>query len=288
MSLAKRFVSRTVLAKVYANDKCARRLYSHSPVLPEKPYGPSDGSIWCKATRPKPPEFLKGIVHYEIAVEHDIEHIVDFWRENIGDQSPLLQSIGAKPEDMLDLANQIVNRSVKEHCSLLGFVGDELVGFSMHSIRKMEPSNGQPISHPDILPTKDYSPEIDAALYENRAAKKMWVFWHTLSSDLERLLPNAKKIMFVEMGGVAPEYQQRGIYTDMAQMTIRLAKEKFNCDHVLVVADSKPSQKMYEQKLEFKLLRELKLDHYFDGPNPAFPYEKNEIFSGKLLGKAID
>ncbi|CAD5225145.1 unnamed protein product [Bursaphelenchus okinawaensis] len=287
MSLAKRFVSRTVLAKVYANDKCARRLYSHSPVLPEKPYGPSDGSVWSKVTRPKPPEYIKGLVHYELAVDHDIQHIVDFWSDKIGGQSPLLQSIGAKAEEMSDLAVQVVTRSVKEHCSLLGFVGDELVGFSMHSIRKMEPVRSEHIVYPEILPSKNYVDEIENAPYQSRPAKKMWVFWHTLSSEIERLLPEAKKILFIEMGGVAPEYQQRGIYSDMAQLTIRLAKEKFDCDHVLVVADSKAAQKMYEQKLEFKLLRELKLDHFYDGETHAFPYMKNEIFSGKLLGKAL-
>lgn len=68
---------------------------------------------------------------------------------------------------------------------------------------------------------------------------------------------------------------------------MKLAKEKFNCDHVQVVADSKASQKLYETKLGFHLCRELKLDHFFDGPANAFPYEKNEIFSGKLLAKKL-
>lgn len=87
-------VSRTVLAKVYANDKCARRLYSHSPVLPDKPLGPSKESIWRRSSRPTIPEYVQGLVHYELAVEGDVPNVIKFWETKIGEQSPLLNSIG--------------------------------------------------------------------------------------------------------------------------------------------------------------------------------------------------
>lgn len=84
-----------MLAKVYANDKCARRLFSQSPD------GPSVGSVWRKVSRPQPPEFVKGIVHYELAVENDIQRILDFWETKLDGQNPLMASIGEQPSRLI-------------------------------------------------------------------------------------------------------------------------------------------------------------------------------------------
>lgn len=64
--------------------------------------------------------------------------------------------VGAKPSELLDFITPVISRSVKEHCSLLGFVGDELVGFSLHSIHDVS-STKEDVVLPEIVPSKDYS-----------------------------------------------------------------------------------------------------------------------------------
>jgi len=284
MSLAKRFIARTILAKVYANDKCARRFYAPLPV---EPYGPSAASDWAKPNRPSLPEYVKGLVHYELAVEQDAPRIVDFLLRHIIPNSPLINSLGTHPDELLDFYTPVVEHSLKERCSLLGFVGDDLVGVSLHSIRNVRPSPNAQFTKADILPTRSYAPEINAAPFKSRAAKKLHVFVELLRHKFEELLPGARKVMVIELGGVANKYRGRGISLEMVTHSLRLAHDQFHCDHVVVVADSKPAQKLLEQKLQFVLLRELKLDHFLDGEAPAFPEETNSILSGKLLAKRL-
>lgn len=117
-----------------------------------------------------------------------------------------------------------MERSVKEHCSLLGFQGDELVGISLHSVREVQAAPGAAAGSDlvDIPLIQDYqqgegewliiySPfpaEIDAAPFESRAARKLSVFWQTLTHDFAALVPGARKVLFVELGGVAPQFQK--------------------------------------------------------------------------------
>jgi hypothetical protein len=61
--------------------------------------------------------------------------------------------------------------------------------------------------------------------------------------------------------------------------------EKLGCNYVCTVVDSKEAQKVFEQKLGFKTLRELKLTHFMDGKKPAFCCK--EVESGKLLCKKL-
>lgn len=71
----------------------------------------------------------------------------------------------------------------------------------------------------------------------------------------------------------------------MTSHSMRLARDFFHCDHAVTIADSKEAQKMFEQKLGYKLLRELKLDHFLDGQSPVFFCD--ELASGKLLSKRL-
>lgn len=73
----------------------------------------------------------------------------------------------------------------------------------------------------------------------------------------------------------------------MVKHSMRLAGERFHCDYMCTMADSKPAQKMFEQKLGYKLLRELKLDYFLDGKNPVFFCDANDLVSGKLLSKRL-
>lgn len=91
MSVAKRLISRTLLAKIYANDKCASHYYTSLPITP---YGPSDDSVWRRASRPEIPEYVKGLIHYEIAIAADKHRILDFLMQHIIPSSPLFDSLG--------------------------------------------------------------------------------------------------------------------------------------------------------------------------------------------------
>lgn len=91
MSVAKRLIARTILAKIYANDKCARHYYS---TLPVTPHGPSDESVWRRNSRPEVPDFVKGLIHYEIAVPGDKHRILDFILSNVIPSSPMFNSLG--------------------------------------------------------------------------------------------------------------------------------------------------------------------------------------------------
>jgi hypothetical protein len=129
-------------------------------------------SEWAKTHRPKLPEYVKGVVHYEFAVEKDAQKIIEFIKEHIIPSSPLFDSLGlfwflsfsysdnlgANPSELLDFYEPIVERTLKDHCSLLGFKGDELVGISLNSIKIVtSDSNEQPLNV-EILPCKDYGP----------------------------------------------------------------------------------------------------------------------------------
>ncbi|KAI6190118.1 N-acetyltransferase domain-containing protein [Aphelenchoides bicaudatus] len=279
---AKRLLSKTILAKIYANDKCARAYYSPLPVIP---HGPSEFSEWAKTHRPNLPEYVKGLIHYEYAVEKDAQKISDFILENIIPSSPLFECLGSNPKELLELYEPIIERTLKDHCSLLGFKGDELIAVSLNSIKTMPPSSDEAPTNVDILEAKDYGPMIDSANFKTRAAKKVHVFVELLHSKVEKLLPNSKKLMFIEIGGVSKSYRGRGISQEMVKHTMRLAHDQFHCDNVVTIADSKAAQKMFEQKLGYKLLRELKLDYFLDGNVPVFNCD--EIASGKLLSKKI-
>jgi hypothetical protein len=160
MSL-KRFVARTFLAKVYQNDKYATRFYSP---LPQVPVGPSEYSEWAKAARPNVPEYVRGLIHYQFAVRDDAARIVKFMEDNIIPNSPLFTSLGVNPTELRDFYEPIVERCLKTHASLLGFVGDQLVAVSLHTINDVSSptSEKNPIAV-EIVPTKDYGPLIEAA-----------------------------------------------------------------------------------------------------------------------------
>jgi hypothetical protein len=112
------------------------------------------------------------VVHYEFAVEKDAERVIEFIKEHIVPNSPLFDSLGlfwintfcnylslgATPNDLLDFYEPIVERTLKDNCSLLGFKGDELVGISLNSIQVMTPTSEEPPHNVEILPKKDYGP----------------------------------------------------------------------------------------------------------------------------------
>jgi hypothetical protein len=119
------------LKKVYYNDKFAASLtrrYSNTP-------GP--------------------VLNYQFASEADTQRIIDFLFKNVIPSSPLFDSLGANPKELMALFMPIIESSVKEHGSLLGFFDEKLVAISIHSIHKVSgESNDQ---HVDIVPCKDYT-----------------------------------------------------------------------------------------------------------------------------------
>lgn len=58
---------------------------------------------------------------------------------------------------MLELYEPIVERALKDHCSLLGFKGDELIAVSLHSIRNVNTSELIEQPNVDMIPERDYS-----------------------------------------------------------------------------------------------------------------------------------
>lgn len=58
---------------------------------------------------------------------------------------------------MLELYAPIVERALKDHCSLLGFKGDELIAVSLHSIRTVNTSEITEQPNVDMIPEGDYS-----------------------------------------------------------------------------------------------------------------------------------
>jgi ribosomal protein S18 acetylase RimI-like enzyme len=130
--------------------------------------------------------------------------------------------------------------------------------------------------------------EIDKNKFKSRAANKVACFAKLLRNKFEALLPSgAHKVCFIEIGGVANQYRGRGISQEMVKHSMRLAIEQFHCDYICTMADSKAAQKLFEQKLGYKLLREFKLDHYLDGKNPVFFCDTDELVSGKLYCKRL-
>ncbi|KAI6186388.1 hypothetical protein M3Y98_00127300 [Aphelenchoides besseyi] len=289
MSIAKRLISRTILAKVYANDKMAKRFYKP---LPNEPTGPEKTSVWHQMPRNKVPDYVRGKVHYELGHSHDEDRIMEFVQNEIIPNSPLVQALGANPRDVLDFYAPIVKRSLQDHCSLLSFAGEELVGISLHTLHDVKSKLSGSYRSTEVLPSKDYSAEIDKAPFKNRAAKKLHVFFSNLRDRFEDLLPDARKVMVLECGGVARRYSGRGISEETVKNTLKLAKDKFQCDYCIAyMADSKAAQKLLQQKLSFQLVREFKLDHYMDHEIPAFPdhddVANSIVQSGKLLVKRL-
>lgn len=91
MSVAKRLMTKTILSKIYSNDKCA----SHYYTLPVETHGPSEASEWRRASRPQIPEYVTGLLHYEIATLSDKDRIMHFLMEKIIPSSPLFESLGS-------------------------------------------------------------------------------------------------------------------------------------------------------------------------------------------------
>jgi len=266
MSIAKTFksiVARTILKKVYLNDKISSSLtrrYSNTPTP---------------------------MLTYQFATEKDTQRIVDFLIRNIVPTSPLFDSLGVNPKELLGFFVPILETNLKDHTSLLGFIDEKLVAVSVNSIHKFNSSATGSLDdkHVDIVPRKDYSQLIDGAKFESRAAKKVYAFNQLLHHNFEALLPGSHKVMFIDVGGVSTQYRGRGISLEMVKHIMKMAQDKFGCDYIFTVADSKPAQKMFEQKLGFKLLRELKLDYFLEGTKPVFFCE--ELVSGKLLCKKL-
>jgi ribosomal protein S18 acetylase RimI-like enzyme len=105
---------------------------------------------------------------------------------------------------------------------------------------------------------------------------------------LEALFPaGSHKICFIEIGGICEQYKGRGISQEMVNHSMRVARDQFHCEYICTMVDSKPAQKLFEEKLGYKLLREFKLDHYLDGENPVFVCSEDDSVSGKLLCKDL-
>lgn len=153
MSVAKRLIAKTILAKVYANDKCASECYYTT--LPV-PHGPSATSEWRRASRPEIPEYVKGLLHYEVAIPSDKHRIIDFLMQHIFPSSPLFDSLGASCEELLDLYTPIVEKALKDHCSLLGFMGDTLIAVSLNSIKNVSSETTEIPNDVDVVACKDY------------------------------------------------------------------------------------------------------------------------------------
>lgn len=116
-------------------------------------------------------------------------------------------NLGANPTELIDLYEPIIERTLKDHCSLLGFKGDELIAVSLNAIKTVSPtSNGT--TTVDIIPSNDYSSEIDAGKFKTRAANKVACFARLLRNQFEKLLPaGAHKVCFIEIGGVSEQYR---------------------------------------------------------------------------------
>lgn len=91
-------------------------------------------------------------------MEKDAQKIIDFIMEHLIPTSPLFESMGANAAELLDLYEPIVERTLKDHCSLLGFKGDELIAVSLHSMKNVTPSSDPAPAKVDVLPSKDYGP----------------------------------------------------------------------------------------------------------------------------------
>ncbi|KAI6223076.1 Acetyltransferase, GNAT family [Aphelenchoides fujianensis] len=279
MSVAKRLIARTILAKVYQNDKCARRFYAP---LPTEPCAPPPHSPWHNASRKKLPEMIKGKVHYELAHPEDERRILEFVEREIVPYSPLFQVTGAKPRDLLDLYGPIVERSLKDHCSLLTFAGEDLVGISLHTLHEFDARKDGQWGPREIVERKDFAKEIREAPFKHPAAKKLHVFFEQLRAKFEDLLPGCHKALVIELGGVAKKYRGRHISHEMVNNAMQLARHE-GCDAIVTYrADSKAAQ---------NLLREFNLDSFKEGPAAAFPEPDedvpHQIVSGKLLAKRL-
>jgi hypothetical protein len=154
MSVAKRIIGKTLLAKIYANDKTATKCYQASLPLP---HGPSSTSEWRRASRPEIPEYVRGLLHYEVAIMSDKHRILDFLKVHVFPSSPLFASLAASPDELLDLYTPIVEKALKYHSSLLGFMGDQLIAVSLNCIKTIS-SEAQVVSG-DVqeVARKDYS-----------------------------------------------------------------------------------------------------------------------------------
>lgn len=65
--------------------------------------------------------------------------------------------LGADPSELMDLYGPIVERTLKDHCSLLGFKGDELIAVSLNSVKSVSPHSHESPIGVDIIASKDYS-----------------------------------------------------------------------------------------------------------------------------------
>jgi len=281
MSVAKRLVDKILLHKIHVNDKCASRCY-----LP--PHGPSATSEWRRASRPEIPEYVNGLLHYELAIMADKHRILDFLMQHVIPDSPLFACLGADPSELLDLYEPIVERTLKDHCSLLGFKGDELIAVSLNSIKSVSSNSNNASLAADIVASKDYTEEINGSTFNSQAAKKVACFAKLLRNKFDTLLPSgAHKVCFIEIGGIKAGYKGQGISQEMVKHSMRLARDQFHCDLIICMVDSVAAQKLFEQKLGYELLRELKLAHYLEGTNPVFFCDIDDSVSGKLLCKRL-
>jgi hypothetical protein len=89
----------------------------------------------------------------------DQPRILDFIVKN--NVSSLFASMGTSPTEIIAYYTPIVERSLKEHASLLAFIGDDLIGIALNSIQHVRSSsNGSAEKEPEtaeVLPSKDYS-----------------------------------------------------------------------------------------------------------------------------------
>eukprot|EP00126_Sphaerothecum_destruens_P012832 Sdes_comp21968_c0_seq1m20512 len=212
-------------------------------------------------------------IYYQVGEEHMEQEIIEFLCKSFTNQEPLSMVAGITDEDSKSIYNAHVRECLQEPVSLIARnSAQEIVGVRLSSIVNLP------------LRSKECE-EARGNLTEN--AWKLESFLAELEKDfdkndmIQKLSPTKLLKFFILC--VREDYYRRGIALKLIDSSVKNA-QKIGCKGVILDATSSKSQKLYESKLNYHVLKTFLFSHHVD-PNGS-PYLKNEI-PGETCGKLM-
>ncbi|KAI6185539.1 hypothetical protein M3Y98_00035100 [Aphelenchoides besseyi] len=151
----------------------------------------------------------KKVVRFEVAQPDDYELVCDHLCWEFAAHEPGCVSLGLTPGELREFAAPLVRDAVHQPYTYLAFDEDRLIAVLMSLERKVDKNANVPLKM-----RFDYKEVIDS--YQSRYSTRRLAQWATILHELEamtgNLLPEGEdRVLRLEMGGVAPDFERHGI-----------------------------------------------------------------------------
>uniref|UniRef100_A0AC34FEN3 N-acetyltransferase domain-containing protein n=1 Tax=Panagrolaimus sp. ES5 TaxID=591445 RepID=A0AC34FEN3_9BILA len=208
----------------------------------------------------------------------DYDMIAEMFIHTFSQNEPMTRAAGAKPEDVVKIYHEIIEHALSQPYSVLAYLGDTCVGFSVNFISTdLSKNNGDP----NLTFKNDLIEEIEKRNNKSHVCNRIEAVIDEIERSYSYFIPSCKKLFKLDVLFVDPKYGGKGIGTKLTQKSIDLAREN-KCDYLMSVASAYGSGHIFK-KAGLKCVREIPFATFLDNDQQIF----KELHDGNKTVKLI-